>query len=156
MANKVWPLAKQAFLSTGINLLTANLKAMLISTKAANGAGNYYTYSDGDQYLSAVPAGARLTAGVALTTKTVGALAANVPAAGAVASPAGTLNADPVVFPAVAGNEADAIILYVDTGTDGTAQLVYYCDTLTGFPLTPSGADIQVSWDVGANKIFTL
>ena len=141
MANALYPLAKQAMLSPGIDLSAGTVKAMLVSTKSANGAGNFYTYTAAHQFLSDVAAGSIVSAGIVMTTKTV----AN-----------GVFNADPVTWAAVIGNEVDAIIIYIDTGTSTTSRLIGYFDTLTGFPLTPSGADIQAVWDTGANKIFAL
>ena len=141
MSNLLYPLIKQAMLSPGIDLVNNAIKAMLVSTKSTNGAGNFYTYSAAHQFLSDVVAGSRLTPGIALTTKTV---------------VGGVFNADGVTFTAVTGNEADFVLLYLDTGTESTSRLLAYIDTLTGFPLTPSGADIQVLWDTGVNKIFAL
>src|SRR3972149_6983361 len=48
------------------------------------------------------------------------------------------------------------------TSTDGTAaasdsdRLIARIDTATGLAVTPNGGDITITWDSGANKIFTL
>ena len=34
--------------------------------------------------------------------------------------------------------------------------LIAHLDTGTGFPVTPNGSDITVTWDAGASKIFAL
>ena len=36
------------------------------------------------------------------------------------------------------------------------AELICYLDTGTGLPVTPTGADIAITWDSGASKIFAL
>ena len=38
----------------------------------------------------------------------------------------------------------------------GTSPLIANIDVATGLPITPSGGDIIVQWDTGANKIFKL
>ena len=50
----------------------------------------------------------------------------------------------------------EAIIIYVDSGTEATSPLIAYIDTATGLPITPNGGDIIVTWDNGTNKIFKV
>ena len=52
-----------------------------------------------------------------------------------------------VTFTAVSGSEAEALIVFIDTGTASTSRLVAYIDTATGLPVTPNGSDITVSWN---------
>lgn len=67
---------------------------------------------------------------------------------------AGVADANDVVFPAVpAGAAINAMVIFRDTGTAGSSRLIAYID---GFTVTPNGADITVTWDNGANKIFKL
>lgn len=69
----------------------------------------------------------------------------------------GVFDAADSTFSAVAsGDTALAVVLYKDTGVAGTSSLLAYIDTITGFPLATNGGDIQVVWDGGAYKIFSL
>ena len=138
MANKLFPKYKQALLTAGVNLVTGTVKAQLVDTSA-------YTYSDTHQFLSDVPAAARFGNAATLANKTV----VN-----------GVFDADDALFTSVPAGSAgttdkeEAIILYLDTGTPATSQLIYYIDTATGLPVTPNGGNIVASWD--PNGIFAL
>lgn len=70
----------------------------------------------------------------------------------------GVFDADDVTFTAVTGNEFEAVILYIDTGTPSTSTLAVYLDQSSGvsFAVTPSGGDIIAQWSSGLNKIFRL
>jgi hypothetical protein len=52
------------------------------------------------------------------------------------------------------GDAFDSINIYDDT--HASDALIAYIDTATGLPFTPSGGDIEVQWDSGANAIFKL
>lgn len=105
-----------------------------------------YTVSIGThQFLSDVTGGGGgtiVSTTAALTSKTVA---------------LGVADAADTLFAAVAsGSACPYVIVYQDTGSAGTSRLIAYIDTATGLPVTPSGADITVTWDNGANKIFAL
>jgi len=68
----------------------------------------------------------------------------------------GVLDAADFTFTAVSGVSVEAMIIYKDTGVDTTSPLLMVIDTATGLPVTPSGGDITVTWDSGANKIMAL
>ena len=57
---------------------------------------------------------------------------------------------------AVSGDQFESIDWYKDTGTESTSRLICNVDTATGLPATPSGGDITVRPDNGANKLFKL
>jgi hypothetical protein len=69
-------------------------------------------------------------------------------------STAGVADADDVTIATVSGDQFESINIYDDT--HASDALIAYIDTATGLPYTPSGGDIQVQWDAGANKIFKL
>lgn len=69
---------------------------------------------------------------------------------------AGAANANNVTFSAITGVTIGALVLYKNTGTGSTSNLIAWIDTATGLPITPNGGDIIVSWDTGPNKIFKL
>jgi hypothetical protein len=78
----------------------------------------------------------------ALTTKTIGTVAA------------GVFDADNVTFTAVSGNSAESVNVIKDTGTGSTSDYISYWDTGTGLPVTPNGGDITVTWS--ASGLFTF
>jgi hypothetical protein len=134
MANAVYPLAKQAFLSKQIDLTSDTIKVALLTSA--------YTYSAAHQYVTDL--GANIVARTAaLTGKTV---------------TNGIFNAaSPATASAVTGSAVAKLAVFQDTGTDSTARLIQYIDTVTsGLPVTPNGGDINVNLDTGANKIFAL
>ena len=75
---------------------------------------------------------------------------------------AGVCDAQDATFTAVSGDQSEALIIWKDGGGGGTSQsgttdlLIAYIDNATGLPITPNGADINLVWDNGANKIFKL
>ncbi len=135
MGNALFDKAREGFLAGEINWNTDAIKAVLID--AADYTVNLATH----QFLSDIPAAARVATSGALSGKTVA---------------AGVADAGDFTFPAVSGDPAEALVLYQDTGTAGTSRLIAYIDTATGLPVTPNGGDINVAWDDGANKIFKL
>lgn len=135
MANTVYPLAKQGFMSKQIDLVNDSIKVALLTSS--------YTYSAAHQFVSDL--GANIVArSVALTGKSV---------------TNGVFNAaSPVTAAAVTGSAVAKLAVFDDTpGTDGAKQLLQYIDTVSsGLPVTPNGGDINITIDSGANKIFAL
>ena len=138
MANTLFAGFKQQLGLAAINLSTATIKATLVDTGA-------YTFNAAHTVIGDVPAGARIATGTLASKTWVGAVfdASDLTFA---AVPAGTGSA----------SAAEALVLWVDTGTAGTSYLIAYFDIVTGLPVTPNGGDIQVIWDNGTNRIFKL
>ena len=67
---------------------------------------------------------------------------------------AGVADADDVTVATVVGDAFDSVNIYDDT--HASDALIAYIDTATGLPFTPSGGDIEVQWDAGANRVFKL
>jgi hypothetical protein len=138
MSNKIYPKYKQALLGAGVNLVAGVVKAQLVDTSA-------YTYSDAHQFLSDIPAAARYGNPATLANKTV----VN-----------GLFDADDALFTQVpvgangTTDKEEAIVLYLDTGTPATSQLIYFIDTAAGLPVTPNGGNVVIAWD--AAGIFNL
>jgi hypothetical protein len=72
-----------------------------------------------------------------LGTKTIGTVAV------------GVFDAADTVFTALTGDASESLILFKDTGTEATSDLIVRWDTATGLPLTPNGADVTVVWAAG-------
>jgi SAM-dependent methyltransferase len=101
-----------------------------------------YTLDAGaDQHLDDIPVAARVATSGVFVGKSV---------------TAGVADADNITFSSVSGDQSETIVVYQDTGTEATSRLIGYIDTATGLPITPTGSDIDVQWDDGANRIFKL
>ncbi|TXH58748.1 MAG: hypothetical protein E6Q97_01370 [Desulfurellales bacterium] len=135
MASVVYKSAKQKFLSGTLDLTSLTLKAVLIDTAD-------YTFSAAHDFLDDVPSGARVGTPQTLASKTV---------------TDGVFDAADITFTSVTGDQCEAIIIYEDSGSEATSDLICYIDTAaSGLPVTPNGGNINVAWDNGANKIFAL
>lgn len=130
MASALYPLFKQALLNGDVNLPTDDVKAVLLDTAD-------YTYDSTDEFLDDIAAGIVGTA-VSLASKTIA---------------LGVFDAADTTLTSVTGDPSEAVLLYVDTGTDSTSRLVAFID---GVSVTPNGGNIVINWDNGANKIFAL
>lgn len=135
MANTLYDKARQRFLEAQINWMTDTVKAILVDT------GAYTPQTAIHEYLADIPLSARIAGPVTLTAK---------------ATTGGAADAADTTFTSVSGPSIEAIVIYVDSGTEATSPLIAYIDTATGLPITPNGGDIIVTWDNGANKIFKV
>lgn len=134
MANTLYNKARELFLTAQINWSTDTIKAILVDRQADD-------YSETDQYLADIAPSARVSGAVTLAGKS---------------TTNGAADANDVTFSAVSGAQLEAIVLYKDTGVEGTSPLIAWIDTAAGLPITPNGGDIIVTWDNGVNKIFRL
>ena len=135
MANALYDKGREGYLNGNLNWLTDDVRAILVDTAL------YTPNLVLDQFLISIPVGARVSLSGSLTTKT----ATN-----------GVADADDVSFVAVVGATVEAIVLYQYTGVDATSRLIAYIDSATGLPFLPSGGNVAIQWDNGANKIFRL
>lgn len=132
MANALYPKWKEAIAQASANSsLAGTVKVALVDTGT-------YTYSAAHEFYSSV-------AGVVGTPQTIGTKT----------YVGGLFDGADVTFPAVTGATAEALVIYIDTGTAGTSRLVCYMDTgVTNLPVTPNGGDIALAWN--ASGIFQL
>ena len=116
--------ALDSFLTGQINMATADLRWILTDT-------GFYTFSSAHQFLSSVPLAARASVSAQVTGVTVS---------------GGVLDhADFAYTSALAGPACEAMILYSHTGSDASARLICYVDTIPGLPVTPNGTNINVT-----------
>jgi hypothetical protein len=138
MANAVYPKFKEALLNGNGNLVSGDVRAILIDT-------GVYTYSSAHEFLSSVGGGARVAVSGSLTGKT----ATN-----------GVFDAGDITVPSVSGASVEAVVLYLHTGTDSTARLVSFHDHepdgTTVIAFTPDGNNVLITWPNDANRIFAL
>ena len=133
MANAVYPKFKEALWlqSANSNANTGTLRAALVDTGT-------YTYSAAHEFLTSLT-------GVVGTAQVIGSKTFTN----------GVFDGADVTYTGVSGNSAEAIVIYIDTGTAGTSRLVAYLDSgFTGLPVTPNGSDINVTWN--ASGIFAM
>lgn len=134
MANALYANFKQQLGLAGFDLAADTIKVVLVDT------ADYTPNLTTDTSLANIPAGARVATGTLADQTWTGAV----------------FDAADITFTAVTGDEAEALVLFKDTGTEATSLLIAIYDTVTGLPVTPNGGDIQIVWDNGANKIFRL
>jgi hypothetical protein len=138
MANACYDIWKGALLQGGANSsLAGTVKQTFADITSA------YAFSQAHDFVDDLAANDNPNYGAAttLSTKTY---------------TASVFDADDTLTAALTGAaDMGAIILYVDSGTEGTSRLALYLDTgIAGAPFTPSGADVTVQWN--ASGIFKL
>jgi hypothetical protein len=134
MANLVYPRWKQAVIQGGANSsLAGTVKVMLVDSAD-------YTYSGVHEFLSDVPVGGRVGTSAALSGKTF---------------VDGTFDAADISIAGVTGDSVEQLILFIDTGVEGTSRLVCFMDTgVSGLPLTPANTTVDITWN--ASGIFSI
>ena len=142
MANALFDPGREGFLDGTIDWDTAVIKTSLVRG---------YTFSAAHKFVSDVTGagGTLVSTSAALANKTV---------------TNGVADADNTTYTSVpTGAAIPAIIIFQSSAVTGgadvaaTAQrLIGYIDNATNLPVTPNGANIDVTWDNGANKIFKL
>ena len=145
MASFLYDLARESFLgqaSGSINWTNDTIKAILVSSSYSPNQQNHQFM---DPSLWAHTGSGNWT-GQVLSSKTI---------------TTGSAGAANVTFTAVpAPYTINAVVLYKEDGTNSKSKwpLIAYLDStsITGLPLTGSGADITISWNTGTNKIFKL
>lgn len=135
MASGLYGLGREGFLGGDIDWDADNIKAILVDT------ADYTVNLSTHQYLSDIPAAAREETSGNLVSKTI---------------TAGVADAADITFTSASGDDCEALVIYQDTGVEGTSRLIAYIDTATGLPVTLNGGDVSVTWDNGADKIFKL
>lgn len=130
MANLSYPKYRQALMDNGVDIKDSTIKGVLIDTGA-------YTYSAAHDFLDDVPSAARIGTPQTLQNKTI---------------TNGVLDADDITFSNVTagtGSAAtvEALLLYRDTGTEATSELIALYDTVSGLPLALNGSSVKITWD---------
>lgn len=130
MANAIYPKAREAWAQGQVNWGTGTggdtIKVTLVDLQG--GAG--YTYSASHEFITSVPSAARIATAI-LAGKSV---------------TNGVLDSNDSTFSAVTGSQSEALVIWKDTGTEGTSRLLMYIDTATGLPVIPNGGDITVQY----------
>lgn len=133
MANALYPKWKEAIVQASANSsLSGTVKAVLLDT-------SLYTYSAAHEFYTSASAAAIGTPQT-INAKTF----VN-----------GLFDGDDVTFTGLTGATAEAILIFIDTGSAATSRLVIYIDTGVGnLPVLPNGANVDITWN--ASGIFQL
>lgn len=139
MANALFASYRTLVLSAPPNLSSTTIKAMFVDHLDDTPVAATDNFIDDILSAARVPA---IASCPALASKTLGVVAA------------GVFDAADTVFTALSGDQSESLILFEDSGTESTSDLIAFWDTATGLPLTPNGADVTVVWN--ASGIFTF
>lgn len=141
MANRIYKSGAFHFQNGDLALASDNLKIALCSS-----AYTPLTQSrslGGDEFLNVIPGGAIVATSGNLTSKVLNA-------------PDGSLQAaNPVIGP-VSGSTITQLVLYNDTGSSATSQLIFLYDTATNMPLVPNGGNITIQFAGAPNYVFSF
>lgn len=135
MANALYGLGREKFLTGAIDMAGDTIKAALVDTAS-------YTVSiDADEFFSTVSA-AVVGTPVTLGTKTTA---------------LGVFDCADFSFTGLSSAPSiEAIVIYKDTGTASTSPLIAYIDTATGLPANAGATQVNIAVDSGANKLFKI
>lgn len=134
MANALFNSYRNQVLGVGTftDLDAVTLKAMFVD----HGTDTPATATD--DFIDDILSGARIPAIAScptLASKTLGTVGV------------GVFDAADTVFTALSGASAESLIVFEDSGTETTSDLLAFWDTATGLPLTPNGGDVTVQWN---------
>ena len=134
MANALYGKGKEKLLTAAINISSDTIKVALLTSAYSPNLRTDEFHSTISAYIVGTPQ--------TLASKTI---------------TLGVVDAADITYAAVtAGSTVSRLAIYKDTGLSASSPLLALIDTITGFPLATNGGDIQVVWDSGANKIFSL
>lgn len=136
MANAIYKKAKESFLKSEIDLIDDVVKLLFVSS-------DYVVDIDSHQYVSDIGSENIVARSEALDSKTV---------------TLGTFDADNETVEDYGTSGFSYVILYADSGSDSSSELIAYIDTAQGLPVvaTSSTVSIAIEWSNDASKIFTL
>lgn len=148
MANQLYGKGRNSFLTQNpaIDWDADNIKIFLIRS------ASYPAFNiDTDQYLSDVPAAARVGNSAGQTR----ADAPLIPGRSGALGVANGTNTTLLTVPA--GAACQWLLIFKDDGAaDASSPLIALLQDATGLPVTPNGGDIIIQWDAGVSKIFKL
>ncbi len=134
MANVLYDPARESYLTGGLNWASDTVKVCLVKST--------YTFSAAHQFMSSISTNDNGRS-AALASKT---------------TTAGVADAADTTLTATAATACNALVIFKDTGSDATSNLIAYIDTpASGLPFTPAASqNLTITFDNGANKIFKL
>lgn len=134
MANAMYALGKEKFCNGEIDWEDDTFRVYAVD------GDDYSPNTTTDEYMDDI-AGAGLIAYVALASTT---------------NSLGVCDAADSTLSSVSGDEFEYLVICKWVSDTSDSPLILLIDTATGLPMTPSGSDIVITWDSGANKIFAM
>lgn len=135
MASYLYGLARASFLNADIDWAAHDIKCCLVD------GADYTPAQNTHDFLDDISGGAIATNGTSsnFASKT---------------STLGTADAADITLTSVTGDQSEYIIIYRDSGSSATSNLIAKIDDYTGLPITPNGGNITIAWP--AAGIFIL
>ncbi len=136
MSNAWYPKGVEHFAQGDVNFLTANIKALLVTSA--------YTPAATDEFVSTIAAisGAIVSRSGNISGKTV---------------TSGRLNCSNFTISLVPlGHVIKYVVFYKDTGVDATSLVLFVDDTGNNLQTTTDGADLQFQVSTAPNKLAAL
>ncbi len=137
MASGVHSTYLKAAADGDVDLLTDTIKAVLVD--AADYTVNLTTHD----FLDDVAAGARATNGTGTLASKTTTISTNVM----------TFDAADLTLTSVSGDQSEAVVIYKDTGSEATSQLIAYLELSSA--VTPNGGNITLAWSGSGLFTFT-
>lgn len=120
---------------SGLAWGTGNWKAVLCDA-------TYVVDLVNDEFLADIASGKRVATSPNLTTMAV--------------ADDGIFTADDVTFSAVTGAACPTAVIYHDSGSAATSQLLLMFDSLAGLPITPNSRDVVLAFATGTDGLFHI
>lgn len=133
MASVWYPRGVEAAFEGDVDLLVDTIKVIGVDTAD-------YTFANTHEDLADVPSGARV--GSATLTPT-----------SAYSGDVFTFDAGDATFTSVTGDEFEAVIVYLDSGVEGTSTLLLYLDLTAA--VTPNGGNIVLQFNASGLGTIT-
>ena len=130
--SQLYPAAKAGMLQGLINLSSGAVKLLLIDTDDD-------AYDAANVYLSDLAGASIVATSTELLSKTF---------------VDGVFDAADISIPAVTGDQSEAIILFIDTGTPATSRLIAFIDNAGALSFTPNGGALDINFS--GSGIFAL
>lgn len=127
MANAMYPTGLKAILDGDVDLAADNIKVVLCDSG--------YTYSAAHDFLNDISGAAIVATSGNLASKT---------------TTGGVFDAADVTFTSLTGDTITSYVVYKDTGTSSTSQLLAYVDTAgdtSAISVAPDGSNFTLRWN---------
>lgn len=139
MANAWYNRGKLIALDSSLNLTSDTIRVLALK-------GTGYTFDPDHDFVTDLTPGSNEVSGGSYARQDLGTKAVNVDDTNDRAeftAAATTFSA----VPAQGGSNVTALVVFKFVTNDTDSPLIAYIDTGTGFPLTPNGSDITVTWN---------
>jgi hypothetical protein len=137
MANFVYKKAKEAFLNGNLNLLSNQLKVLLLNNS------EYTPNQDTDEFVSNIPSTAVVKRSEAISSVT---------------TTNGVLDGGDLTIIEYDGSAFDAIAMYQSGTSDSNSRLIFYISDSEGLPFSGlnSVSSITIFWSDSSTKILSI